>query len=77
MGVFFYDVTASTVNNCHFNGAWSGAGNTGIEDYETPGGNSYNNNTFVAVDSPVTVTCVPQSQTPLVLDHCQFSPPSN
>jgi hypothetical protein len=74
-GVMFEFVTASTVNNCHFNGQWSGLGSNGIEDYETPGGNSYNDNTFVAVYSPLTVISVFQNQTPLELERCQFSPP--
>jgi hypothetical protein len=74
-GVFFNFVTSSTVNNCRFNGGNGGPASYGIYDYQTPGGNSYNNNAFLNIFSPLTVVSVFQNQTPLVLDRCQFSPP--
>jgi hypothetical protein len=78
VGVDFRFVTGSTVNNCHFTVVGSnigGAAPYGISDYQTPGGNSYNNNTFVGIFSPLYVVSVFNSTTPLMLDRCQFAPP--
>jgi hypothetical protein len=73
-GVFFEDVTTSLVNNCGFNSSNSGP-RYGIYDYQTLGGNSYSNNSFVNCEDPLSIVAVPQNPTPLVLDHCQFAPP--
>ena len=74
-GVLFEFVDASAVNNCQFNGNWGGA--TGIYDYASAGGNSYNNDAFVGCTYPLSIV----SYSPNVifaLDRCEFDqPPSN
>jgi parallel beta-helix repeat protein len=61
-------VSSSTVSNCTFNSC-----DFGIYDYVSPGGNSYNNNTFVKT-TPLYIESYCCS-TPLILDRCQFAPP--
>ena len=74
-GVTYTRTNSSTVNNCTFN--ISGLSPTyGIADYESAGGNSYNNNTFVDITIPLFVQG--PNQGTLTLNHCQFDePPAN
>jgi hypothetical protein len=62
-GVNFDNVGFSTISNCTINGATYGIG-----DYGSPGGNSYNNNTFVGNVFPLLV-----EGGPFTLDRCQFA----
>jgi hypothetical protein len=67
-GVIFASAVSSTVNNCTFSG-----GATGIEDTASPGGNSYNNDTFVGMN-PFLVTAQ-NGGIPQTINHCQFAGP--
>jgi Right handed beta helix region len=67
-GVLFGQfVGSSTISNCIFNSC----SNIGIYDYLSPGGNSYNNNTFVNT----LALNIYSYTTGLVLDRCQFAAP--
>lgn len=69
IGVFLRSVDSSTIQNCTFRNMFP----YGIEDYQTTGGNSYNNNIFVGSGLALYV-----DGTPLVLDRCDFAaPPAN
>jgi hypothetical protein len=70
--VSFNKVASSEISQCTFHG-----GPTGISDTETPGGNTFNNDTFTNVPTPISVSFSPSSTTPVVLDRCQFAPPPN
>jgi hypothetical protein len=71
VGVFFGNVTSSTISNCSFSG-----GSFGIEDNASPGGNNYSNDTFVK-SNPLFVLSQ-NGGIPQVLSHCQFGgPPGN
>ena len=67
-------VSNATINNCQFNGlsAQSGLTSAGIHDFASPGGNTYNYNTFTNIYQRLSVDGT------IVLDRCQFDqPPSN
>lgn len=71
-GIIFDAVSSSTVNNCSFHG-----GSTGIQDSQSDGGNSYNNDAFFGVN-PLSEYAGGENGNPLVLNHCQFdAPPTN
>jgi hypothetical protein len=76
LGVEFESSANSNINNCQFNG-FSALGVTyGISDRNSPGGNSYNNNTFINISQQLTEFS--SMDTTVVLSHCQFAaPPSN
>jgi hypothetical protein len=73
-GVYSSEVDSLIVSNCAFNvnGTTNGV-NYGILDYLSDGGNSYSNNTFVNIYSPLVVHQNPVSR--LVLSSCQFAAP--
>jgi hypothetical protein len=54
-GVSFDRVSNSTANNCSFNVLGINGPTYGIVDAGSPGGNSYNNDTFVQVEIPLFV----------------------
>ena len=62
-GVRFLNVNSSSVNKCTFNGSY-----IGIEDLESQGGNSYNNDSFSGGFSLYV-------SSGMVLERCQFAPP--
>jgi hypothetical protein len=65
-GIKFVGVNSSSVNNCTFSGY------LGIEDAESQGGNSYNNDSFTNVSLAFSLWGGN------VLSHCQFEgPPGN
>jgi len=76
-GITFNNTSLSTISNCTFNLNGTTNGVTyGITDYLSAGGNSYNNDTFVNIFSPIVVQQPGASH--LVLDRCQFAAlPSN
>ena len=83
-GVGLTGTSNSTVSNCHFTSTinLSGVQAIGIYDYSgmATGGNTYNNNTFTNIFTPLTVSGAPGSPGApepkiLVLSNCQFAPP--
>jgi hypothetical protein len=70
--VIFSQVNSSTISNCTFNG-----GVYGIEDFQSQGGNRYNNDTFIGTAEDLFVSGQ-NNGVPTVLNHCQFDePPAN
>ena len=70
-GIILDSASFSTINNCSFNG-----GSYGIEDLQSPGGNSYANNTFKNT-APIVVSGQ-NGGVPTVLNSCSFNgPPTN
>src|SRR5271165_120822 len=69
LGVYLERSSSSTVSNCAFSVTTTGV-SFGIEDFESTGGNSYNNDTFVNVTWPLYVQGSVQGT--LTLDRCQF-----
>jgi hypothetical protein len=69
-GIFFEMVFSSTINSCSISG-----GNYGIEDSQSPGGNSYVNDTFKNTN-PLVVTSQ-NGGLPTVLSNCSFNAPTN
>jgi hypothetical protein len=73
LGVAFRFVDSSTIQNCTFMNIIV----SGIEDFQSIGGNSYNNSIFVGSGRALYVQS-DYNGTPLVLDRCDFAaPPSN
>jgi hypothetical protein len=74
--VLFSQVNSSTVSNCTFIGAIPGHSPTeyGIEDGGTQTGNRYSNNSF---DDGQSTELAVSSNSPIVLKHCHFEPPTN
>jgi hypothetical protein len=73
-GVYLFQATSTTIKNCTFGVVAGTPGfNYGIVDDLSTGGNSYDNNKFVAIINPLRVQgLVPGT---LVLDRCQFDEP--
>jgi hypothetical protein len=70
-GVLFNFVNSSTISNCSFSG-----GDFGIEDVQSQGDNTYNNDTFFGMGQALVVS--PANSTLLGVSHCAFAaPPSN
>ena len=80
-GVGLIGAENSTVSNCHFSSLFNltGIQPMGIWDYSSFGGNTYNNNTFFDIFTPLTVSGAPGapggSNSTLVLASCLFAPP--
>ena len=74
IGVSFAYVASSTIKNCTSSNTINGIG-----DLSSPGGNSYNNDTFVQVQIPITISGPPIGSPMggynITLDHCQFATP--
>ncbi len=70
-GVIFSQVDSSTITNCTFFSA-----DTGIEDYQSQGGNSYSNNTFVGTGEMLTIGGQ-NNGVPTTLANCRFGGPAN
>jgi parallel beta-helix repeat protein len=73
-GIYFNGTDSSTISNCRFiNDQYSLV--TGIQDYDTQGGNQFNNNTF---DGNREWTLIVWNSVPSVLERYEFAePPSN
>jgi parallel beta-helix repeat protein len=69
LGVYFISVDSSTIQNCTFH-----LNSYGIEDRQSTGGNSYNNNTF-GLGGGLALYVQSQFQSTLVLDRCDFDAP--
>jgi nitrous oxidase accessory protein NosD len=67
--VFFTDVNLSTISNCTFSSA-----DYGIRDFQSAGGNRYNNISFSNAGYPLVAYGLNGKD---VLQHCQFAPPTN
>jgi hypothetical protein len=75
-GVLLDTVSNVAVNNCHFIGIPSTQiESAGIIDFRSSGGDSYSNNTFTNIFRFLDVETT-LSESSLVLDHCNFAPPS-
>jgi hypothetical protein len=74
VGVDLEQSSNSIINKCQFNGFNNQTVTYGIDDRNSPGGNTYDNNTFTNIVQSLTVFGN-GINTNVVLDRCQFAPP--